>query len=164
MSDTVVSAPVLKTAHLFVDRIFDRPDLIAPWAFRFGRDNIVWATDGHTMFVARDPAGTGYQRKPQQLGEHPCETMPGWRHIIAKFPEKRHATTPVSINPKYHGRVIRAASILGINQIEVSMAGATNEVLYTLGPDAFAIVMPMRDAEKPHMPVWVRRLAKAVDA
>lgn len=153
-----VTPVILKAAMMFARRDV-RPDCAAPWAYRFGGYNIVFATDGHTMFVARDLAGTGYTKKPVQICEHPFDKMPGWRQIVAKIPERRRATVPVSLNPKYHARIMRAASLLGVKQIEISLAGPTDELIYTLGPDAFAMVMPMRDAEKPAVPTWIRRVA-----
>lgn len=158
-----VSAPILKAAKLFTDRPsrnMCRPALELPWAMRLGGNNVVWASDGHTMFIASDREGSGYRKKPVQIGGADAITMPDWFNIVRRLPRTRRAISPVAVNPRYHARAMRAAAILEIDAAVMSVGGARTEILYTLGPDAFVIVMPIHDPERPHVPDW---LAKAVN-
>jgi hypothetical protein len=155
-----VSPAVLKAAKLFICGDI-RPDFARPWAFRSRRDNIVLATDGYTMFVIRDPGGVGFTSKPVQIDGDPRIAMPaGWKKIVADIPEKRRAQHSVLINPKYHARVVRAARILDVTMVAMSVSTATDgdPILYTLGPDAWACVMPMHDFERPTVPEWLRKV------
>jgi hypothetical protein len=152
-----VSPEILRAAKLFASRLHDH--LSAPFAFRRRSENIVWASDGHTMFVARDPAGRGYTTKPVMLAD--CDaTMPKWWPCVTPIRDKRQAVEPVSINPKYHARVMRAAVILDIKCIGISVAGPADPIAYTLGPDAWACVMPMREADRPVVPAWLRKISR----
>lgn len=152
--------PILKAAKLFADRPsadMCRPWLALPWAMRLGRCNVVWASDGYTMFAANDREGAGFRKKPVQIGGDADLTMPGWFSIVRKVPARCRASTPVAVNLKYHARVMRAASILDVKMVTMSVGGAGSETIYTLGPDAFAIVMPMHEAERPVVPEWLRK-------
>lgn len=161
MSGPEVTAAILKAAMLFADRPnhdFCRPGTALPWAMRLDGKNIIWASDGHTMFVANDGEGRGYRKKPRQVGGDPFTAdMPNWFKIVRNVPTIRRAFTPVNINPRYHARVMRAASILEMPMVTMSVGGAGREIIYTIGPDAFAIVMPMYEAERPVVPEWLRK-------
>lgn len=162
MAEPEVSHAILKAAKLFTDRPsrdMCRPHLAQPWALRLGGKNIIFASDGHTMFIAHDSEGRGYRKKPAQVGEDFDGTMPDWRPIVRKLPRTRRSLTPVAVNPKYHARVMRAARILDVDMVVLSVGGASTEVVYTIGPDAFAVVMPMHDPERPHVPTWLRKVA-----
>jgi hypothetical protein len=160
-----VSAPVLKAANLFTERPsrdFCRSMLELPWAMRLGSCNVVWASDGHTMFVANDREGSGYRKKPAQIGGSDVKiTMPPWSKIVRGIPAKRRAFTPVAVNPRYHARVMRAAVILDKRLVTMSVGGAMREIVYSIGPDAFAIVMPMADADRPVVPEWLRKAVQS---
>lgn len=161
MGDIIVSHAILKAAKLFTDRPngnFCRPGLELPWALRLAGKNIIAAFDGHTMLVANDREGKGYRKKPAQVGANGASSdMPGWPDIIRKLPPTRRAFTPVAVNPQYHARVMRAARILEIDMVTMSVGGNSREIIYTIGPDAFAVVMPMRDADRPVVPEWLRK-------
>lgn len=162
MADIVVSEPILRAAKLFTERDHGRHMCVLPWAVRAARQNIVVASDGHTLFVASDISGSGYPRRPRQVGGEPLtEQAPDWPKIIHAIPRKRRAFGPVAVNPPYHARVMRAASILDIRCVTLSLGGSTKEVIYQLGPDAFAVVMPMFDqaTERPVVPIWLEKAA-----
>lgn len=161
MSDLIVTPEILRAAALFCDRDLCRSALIKPWAFREAGQNIVWASDAHTMFVARDSAGRGYRAKPVQIDGGTDATIVGWKQCLKPISAKRRADQPVAINPKYHARVMRAARILDLKLTAMSVAGSMEPVTYTLGPDAWACVMPMFETERPVMPPWLRQMVRA---
>lgn len=162
--EIVVSTPIMKAAKLFADRPSSdlcRPALALPWAMLRRGKNILAAFDGHTMFVANDAKGENYPKKPTQVGGEPCgDSMPNWMKIVRQLRQKRRAIDPVAANPKYHARVMRAASILEVDIVVMSIGRPSDELLYTLGPDAYAIVMPMRHVDKPAIPRWLTSVVR----
>lgn len=156
-----ISHSIRKAAELFVDRNFVRPSIAGVWCFRAARANVVWASDGHTMFAANDREGRGFGRKPVQLGSNPKDKleMPNWQKIVAAIPDRRKSLIPLPFNPKYHARVMRAARILDVTCGAMSVSAQGDPIVYTLGPDAWACVMPMREVEGPPVPAWLRRVA-----
>lgn len=166
MTSLFVSAPILKAAKLFTVKPSSavcRAALALPWAMRIGSANVVWASDGHTMFIAKDREGSGYRKKPAQVGGVHASTitMPRWAHIVRDIPATRRAFTPVAANPRYHARAMRAAVILDLPLVTMSVGGASREIVYTIGPDAFVVVMPMRDVDRPVVPDWLRKAVRA---
>jgi hypothetical protein len=161
MKEIENDARLLKAARLFCIKDA-QPVCMAPWAFRLARQNIIFATDAVTMFIGRDPTGKNYPRKPKQIGyDDPIQTLPDWQRIVTRMPDKRRADAPVSVNPKYHARIMRAAAILGVDEIQISLGRQADELTYTIGPFAVAMVMPMRGAiNPPPLPAWVRELVK----
>jgi len=158
MSGLLVTPEILRAATLFCDRDFYRPSLVRPWAFREAGQNIVWASDAYTMFVARDIAGRGYRAKPVQIDGEKDATLVRWKQCLKPIRAKRRADEPVAINPKYHARVMRAARILDLKLTAMSVGAPGDVVTYTLGPDAWACVMPMHETEQPVMPHWLRKM------
>lgn len=161
MTALLVTPTILRAATLFCDRELVGRSLDRPWAFRDSGHNIVWASDGHTMFVARDIAGKGYRAKPVQIDGDKTATLVGWKRAIRPIPSKRRALEPVAINPKYHARVMRAARILDLKMVALSVGVVGDPITYTLGPDAWACVMPMFETERPVMPPWLRKVVTA---
>lgn len=163
MSAPNVSPAILKAAMLFVSRKETRSFLMLPWAYRRYRDNVVWASDGHTMFVARDKEGSGFGKKPVHVGGKPIAEakMPDWRRVVDPLVPVKRTVKSVAINPKYHARVMRAASLLDVGMVMMDVGRAHDAVSYTIGHDAFAAVMPMRAGyDWPPVPKWLQGLIR----
>ena len=151
MCSVQITESVLKAAKLFVaPRSSGRDYLCVPYAYRLRGQNIVIATDGHTLFAARDPAGNGFPKR--------SKVLPDWEKLAAGWaaPPRRRGFSPVWANPLYIQRVTRAARLLGVSSIPVTTGATSDPLLFHLGADAFAAVMPMRQNDCPPVPAWLQ--------
>lgn len=160
--ETRISPDVLKAAKLFVaPPKWGRDHLAHPWCYRSATGaNLVWASDGHTMFVANDRSGARFPRKPTPIGKpKPGAALPKWEQIVARASGRRIAKKSVWINPKYVARVMRAAQTLKVTStVSFSLGAPHDPAMFSLGDDAFACVMPMAMGDKSDMPDWLRAM------